>query len=194
MNVHLQRSCEIDRYTPLCANHAKSESLEKLPSGKLQVILLYTEVQIRTMTGNRLLDWTFYGTIAGTLLACFFYIIEQGFEINLYTFLVNIDFLPLPDYIIYSFLIQFVSHIVISVILIAFVDILSAKFNHPYLISLIINAVMSFTFFPLYHAAVTKPFHPPFILPFTLWFIGHLLFAVLIGYFVSFLHKKRSAD
>lgn len=146
------------------------------------------------MTGNRLLEWTFYGTIAGTLLACFLYAIEQGFEINLYTFLVNIDFLPLPDYIIYSFLIQFISHIVISVSLIAFVDILSAKFKHPYFISLIINAVMSFTFFPLYHAAVTKPFLPPFILPFTLWFIGHLLYAVIIGYFVSFLHKKRSAD
>ncbi|OOE12073.1 hypothetical protein UN64_08105 [Fictibacillus arsenicus] len=146
------------------------------------------------MTGNRLLDWTFYGTIAGTLLACFFYTIERGFGINLYTFLVNIDFLPLLDYIIYSLLIQFVSHILISVILIALVDILSAAFNHPYLISVIINAFMSFTFFPLYHVAVTKPFHPPFILPFLLWFIGHLLFAVLIGYFVSFLHKKRSAD
>ncbi|ANX12138.1 hypothetical protein ABE41_008975 [Fictibacillus arsenicus] len=191
MNVHLQRSYEIDRYTPLCANHAKSESLEKQPGGKLQVILLYTEVQIRTMTGNRLSDWTLFGTIAGALLACFFYAIEQGFEINLYTFLVNIDFLPLPDYIIYSYLIQFISHLVITVILIAVIDILSARFNHPIGISVIINTIMSFTFFPLYQIAVTKPFHPPFILPFTLWFIGHLLFAVLIGYFVSILHKKK---
>jgi predicted neutral ceramidase superfamily lipid hydrolase len=146
------------------------------------------------MIGNRLIEWTLYGTIAGTLLACFFYIIEKRFEINLYTFLVNIDFLPLPEFIIYSSFIQFISHLVISVILIAIIDRLSARLRHPIVISVIINTVMSFTFFPLYQIAVTKPFYSPFILPFTLWFIGHLLFAFLIGYFVSFLHKKRSAD
>ncbi|MCM3774993.1 hypothetical protein [Fictibacillus phosphorivorans] len=146
------------------------------------------------MIGNRLFTWTFYGTIAGTLLACFFYLLEKSFGISLYTFLVNIDFLPLPDSILSSFLIQYLSHIVISVVLIAAVDLFSETYRRPYLISLIINACMSFTFFPLYRLAITKPIQPPLSLPFTLWLIGHFLFAMIIGYFVSVLHKKRSAD
>lgn len=146
------------------------------------------------MIGNRLINWFIFGTIAGTLLACFFYWIERGLEIKLYTFLLNIDFLPLPDTIIYSVPVQFVMHLFISVILIAIIDILYERFSHPFLLSVIINAIMSFTFFPLYQMAISKPFFPPFFFPFTLWIIGHILYALLIGYLVSYIHKKRSAD
>ncbi|MBY6036240.1 hypothetical protein KUV80_06230 [Fictibacillus nanhaiensis] len=147
------------------------------------------------MIGNRLYQWVFFGSIAGTLLACFFFILEKVWSIRLYTFLVNIDFLPLPREIIFSAPLQFVLHIVISVILIAFVDRMYQKgYKRPYIVAIMINSIMALTFFPLYNFAVTKPFFPPLLLPFILWFIGHLLYACLIAYYVLKINKKRSAD
>jgi hypothetical protein len=143
------------------------------------------------MIGNRFLIMTFYGTIAGILLACFFYFLERILHINLFTFLLNIDFLPLPYSIIYSFPIQFVLHIFISMILIAIIDMLSKRYDHSLLISIIINTIMSFTFFPLLQLAISKPFSPPLILPFSLWLIGHIFYAVLIGVFVNRMNKKK---
>jgi hypothetical protein len=142
------------------------------------------------MIGNRLINWFIFGTIAGTLLACFFYWIEKALEIKLYTFLLNIDFLPLPDSIIYSVPVQFVLHLFISVILIAIIDILYERFSHPFLLSVIINTIMSFTFFPLYQMAISKPFFPPFFFPFALWIIGHILYALLIGTLFHIYIKK----
>ncbi len=146
------------------------------------------------MIGKRIISWIFYGTIAGILLACFFYIPETIFELKLYTFLLNIDFIPLPDYIIFNKSLQFILHIFIAIGLIAIVDLLCDVYNRPYLLSLVINVIMSFTFFPLYDMAVSKPFQPPLTMPFVLWLIGHILFAFLIGFFVSHIHKKNLAD
>ncbi|MDM5316688.1 hypothetical protein QUF49_11835 [Fictibacillus sp. b24] len=161
-----------------------------------QVILIYTEARTQIMIGNgkRIISWIFYGTVAGILLACFFYITELFFKIKLYTFLLNIDFLPLPDYIIFNEPLQFVLHIFIAIALIACVDLICVVFNHPYLLSLFINIIMSLTFFPLYYIAVSKPFQPPLTMPFFLWLIGHILFAILIGFFVNQMHKKNTAD
>jgi len=148
------------------------------------------------MIGNniRIISWILFGTIAGILLACFFYIPEVLFGINLYTFLLNIDFLPLPDSVLFNEPFQFVLHIIIAIFLIAFVDVICKVYNHPYQISLIINGIMSFTFFPLYHLAVEKPFSAPLTLPFLIWLIGHILFAIIIAFFVKSLNKKRSTD
>ncbi|MET3728884.1 putative outer membrane lipoprotein [Fictibacillus halophilus] len=148
------------------------------------------------MIGNniRIFSWILFGTIAGILLACFFYILEVLFEIKLYTFLLNIDFLPLPDSVLYNEPFQFVLHIIIAIFLIAFVDVICKVYSHPYQISLIINGIMSFTFFPLYYLAVEKPFSAPLTLPFLIWLIGHILFAIIIAFFVKRLNKKRSTD
>ncbi|MBN3555074.1 hypothetical protein JYA63_12405 [Fictibacillus nanhaiensis] len=148
------------------------------------------------MIGNnkRIISWILFGTIAGVLLACFFYMLELLFGMKLYTFLLNIDFLPLPDSIIYNEPFQFFLHIIIAIILIAVVDILCKIYNHPYQISLAINGVMSITFFPLYYLAVEKPFSDSLTLPFLLWLLGHILFAIIIAYFVAQLNKKRSTD
>ncbi|MBH0166022.1 hypothetical protein IHV12_13950 [Fictibacillus sp. 7GRE50] len=148
------------------------------------------------MIGNniRIISWILFGSLAGILLACFFYVPEVLFGLNLYTFLLNIDFLPLPDSIIYNEPFQFVLHIIIAIILIAFVDLFCRIYSHPYQISLIINVIMSFTFFPLYHLAVEKPFSAPVTLPFIIWLLGHILFAIIIAYFVTLLNKKRSTD
>ncbi|MFC0237761.1 hypothetical protein [Fictibacillus phosphorivorans] len=101
------------------------------------------------MIGNniRIISWILFGTLAGILLACFFYVPEVLFRLNLYTFLLNIDFLPLPDSVIYNEPFQFVLHIIIAIILIAFVDLFCRIYYYPYQISLIINVIMSFTFF-----------------------------------------------
>ncbi|MBH0172929.1 hypothetical protein IHV09_05140 [Fictibacillus sp. 23RED33] len=148
------------------------------------------------MIGNniRIISWILFGSLAGILLACFFYVPEVLFGLNLYTFLLNIDFLPLPDSVIYNEPFQFVLHIIIAIILIAFVDLFCRIYYHPYQISLIINVIMSFTFFPLYHLAVEKPFSAPLTLPFIIWLLGHILFAIIIAYFVTLLNKKRSTD
>jgi hypothetical protein len=146
------------------------------------------------MIGNRFLLGTLFGTIAGSLLACFFYAIENVTKIRLYSFLVNIDFLPLPSTIINSPSIQFILHIIIAILLVVFADKLCSYYNHPYRISFLSNVLLSFSFFPLYRLAVIKPFTSPLFIPFALWFVGHLIFAVIVGYFVSLMHKKKSAD
>lgn len=146
------------------------------------------------MIGKKFLNWTLYGTIAGVLLACFFYGLEKIYRISLYTFLLNIDFLPLPDYILFHTPFQFILHVIIAIIITAFVDLVCLRFYYPYSLSISINVVMAFTFFPLYQVAVTKPFHPPLTVPFILWITGHLLFSFIIGYFVDLMHIKRSAE
>lgn len=145
------------------------------------------------MIGNniKIFSWILFGTIAGILLACFFYIPEVFFEIKLYTFLLNIDFLPLPDFVIYNEPFQFVLHIIIAIFLVAFVDLFCKIYKHPYQISLIINGIMSLTFFPLYKLAVIKPFSAPLTIPFFIWLLGHLFFGIIIAYFVTFLNKKK---
>lgn len=144
--------------------------------------------------GKRLISWILYGTAAGILLACFFYIPEVFLKIKLYTFLLNIDFLPLPDFIIFNEPLQFVLHIFIAIALIACVDMLCKVFYHPFFVSLFINIIMSFTFFPLYSLAESKPFLPPLTVPFFIWLFGHILFSLLIGFFVSLMHNKNLAD
>jgi hypothetical protein len=143
------------------------------------------------MIGRSTLLWTIYGSFAGILLACFFYILEHLFHINLYTFLLNIDFLPLTSSIIYSQLFQFLLHLFISISLLAFTDLLYRKSSkNPYLISIFVNIIFAFTFFPLYSLSIHKPFQPPLLIPFFIWLFGHLLYAFLIGYFVFKIHKR----
>jgi hypothetical protein len=116
---------------------------------KRLVILLYTEALIQIMIGKIIIQWTVYGTIAGAPLAVFFYFLDGIFNVHLYLFLLNIDFLNLPEYLIYNPYFQLFLHFIISVFLLAMIDSIASKLrNSPFQVSFLLNALMSFYFLP----------------------------------------------
>ncbi|WP_223700374.1 hypothetical protein [Sutcliffiella deserti] len=115
---------------------------------------------------------------------------------EIYTLLLNIDFIPYMGEQNYSEPIEFFFHLLIAIFIgVMFGWILNyfkvvSKWR-KYMLSLLITLPTVFLYFPLTILAVKAT--PPVsdVQSFTLWTICHLLFAILLPAFYTFFHTRK---
>jgi hypothetical protein len=134
------------------------------------------------MTGKKFFAAvTYSGLYAGFWLGLFFFVIEKLSGIRIYDFLLNIDFLPLPDAIIYNPFIQWILHLIISLLLALLL--VKATLNRSALLiplSFGINLAVSLAFFPLESASEEKIIKSS-VQNFGIWAAGHMIYAWVLA-------------
>lgn len=133
------------------------------------------------------MNWkhVFYaGTISGTGLALFLWIIEQLFDYRVFTLLLNVDFIPVVGGINWPVVVEFLFHLFISWVIAAGYSIylyIKPRTNfQEWTTVLILSIGAGLSYFPLSELAIKSV---PSITDFRAamyWFIGHLLYAVLL--------------
>lgn len=135
------------------------------------------------------------GFISGSIMGVAMKGLEAVFSKKIYILLLNVDFIPfignrnLPE------LVEFLFHVLIAVFIgIIFAWLMEKKANSktsPYICSLLLTLPTVFLYFPL--TILAKKDTPPVddLISFSLWTIGHILFAILIPIFYFPKQKQR---
>lgn len=137
------------------------------------------------------------GFISGSIMGLAVKGLEAVFSKKIYTLLLNVDFIPfignrnLPE------LVEFLFHVIIAVFIgIIFAWLMEKKASSktsPYICSLLLTLPTVFLYFPLTILAIkdTPPVDDP--ISFSLWTVGHILFAILVPIFY-FPRKNKEDD
>ncbi|MGD6833162.1 hypothetical protein ACQCT5_13415 [Sutcliffiella halmapala] len=135
------------------------------------------------------------GFISGSIMGLAMKGLEAIFSKKIYILLLNVDFIPfigsrnLPE------IVEFLLHVLIAVFIgIIFAWLMERKANSktsPYFWSFLLTLPTVFLYFPL--TILAKKDTPPVddLISFSLWTIGHILFAILIPIFYLPRQKQR---
>ncbi|TDL35168.1 hypothetical protein E2R51_05470 [Jeotgalibacillus sp. S-D1] len=131
------------------------------------------------------------GIILGALLKWF----EAVTSVKIYTLLLNVDFIPIVGNYIWPEWIEFIFHLIISIIIgIIFLVILNKIGNtvkNQFFVAFALTIPTIFLYFPLAALAIKDVPAPLNGFAFTLWTIGHLGYALSIP-LVCWLLDKRT--
>jgi hypothetical protein len=121
------------------------------------------------------------GMIAGFGLGFFLKGIERLTNIAVYTLLLNVDFIPVINKVLWPEWMEFFFHLIISLFIAAGFFSLLPKTKHPYVTAFLLTLPAVFLYFPLAllaHKPVSKVND---IQAFFLWTTGHILYALVLG-------------
>ncbi|PKR78325.1 hypothetical protein CEY16_00775 [Halalkalibacillus sediminis] len=136
------------------------------------------------------------GVVSATAMGTYLYWIEQMTGKQLYTLLMNIDFIYQPDDNMNSQLFavfEFSLHVLVAIIMVLiYLFMIQREFfkNRRFELAAIITFVAFLTYFPLTILAQTET---PAITDFVAisdWFLAHVIFFFIFYYFTEFLMKK----
>ncbi|WP_417900675.1 hypothetical protein ABN702_10910 [Bacillus haimaensis] len=135
------------------------------------------------------------GFISGSIMGLAMKGLEAIFSKKIYILLLNVDFIPFIGNRNFPELVEFLFHVLIAVFIgIIFAWLMERKANSktsPYIWSFLLTLPTVFLYFPL--TILAKKDTPPADDPisFSLWTIGHILFAILIPIFYFPKQKQR---
>ena len=134
------------------------------------------------------------GSISGIILGLFLKLVEVVTSIKVYTLLLNVDFMPLLGRIIWPEWIEFLFHLVISVIIGIILIVVFSKTNPSikgrFIFSFYLTVPTIFLYFPLTIIALKEVPEPTNLIAFTWWVIGHLIYFVSISVSSIFIVKR----
>jgi hypothetical protein len=131
------------------------------------------------------------GALSGFALGFFLKFIEASTGKKVYTLLLNVDFIPFFNRIIWPQWIEFFFHLIISFMIAAGFFILLLHFNRPYITALIVTSPAVMLYFPLSLLAIKPVAGVNDVLAFLYWTAGHLLYAFVLGLYGQ--KEKRKA-
>jgi len=135
------------------------------------------------------------GIIASLVIGFYFKWIERIFHIKVYTLLLNIDYFPILKHIHFSEMIEFLFHIIVSIIIATILLFITHYFKWSrQQIGLRIILISMFIGLIIYPTTILSERTPEItsLLAISHWIIGHLLYGISLA--VSFtlmkLHNK----
>ncbi|KAB8139176.1 hypothetical protein F9U64_01950 [Gracilibacillus oryzae] len=122
------------------------------------------------------------GTISGTVLGSFMWVIERIINVKVYTLLMNVDFIPFFEGKSLSPVIEWFFHLLIAW-LIAYIYFLlpsSLSRRQQIVTAFLISIAAAFSYFPL--TLLAKKDTPAIddFTAITLWFLGHLIYGLVL--------------
>ncbi|MDX5474948.1 MAG: hypothetical protein LPK00_05360 [Bacillaceae bacterium] len=134
------------------------------------------------------------GLISGILMGLLMKLFQILFQKEVYTLLLNIDFIPYIGTITFSETVEFIFHLLIALIIgIVFVFIAEiyklVTLSKLFLLSFILTFPTVFLYFPLTILAIKETPDVADYLALTLWTIAHLFFALFIPIFYRLLQR-----
>lgn len=127
---------------------------------------------------------TLAGVLSGILLGVFMKGIERVTEVKVYTLLLNIDYIPIINRIAFPEIIEFLFHIIISILLsiILLMIIRYKRLNPKKVISfvLLVSIVVGLLLFPTTALSERTP-DLASISALIYWLIGHALYGAVLG-------------
>ena len=125
------------------------------------------------------------GLISGILMGLLMKLFQLMFHKEVYTLLLNIDFIPYIGTITFSETIEFIFHLLVSILIgIIFAFITEryklVRLSKLFLLSFILTFPTIFLYFPLTILAIKETPSVTDYLAITLWTIAHLFFSLFI--------------
>ena len=125
------------------------------------------------------------GLISGVLMGFLMKLFQRLFQKDVYTLLLNIDFIPYFGTITFSETVEFIFHLLVALIIgIIFVCIAQkykvATLRNLFLLSFVLTFPTIFLYFPLTTLAIKETPGVTDYFAFILWAIAHLFFALFI--------------
>lgn len=125
------------------------------------------------------------GTVTGLLLGWYLWIIEQLTGKRVYTLLMNVDFIPKFRQIEVPFLLEWVFHLIISwgitlIIVVYLRRIGNVTEKRIWVLIGVLVGMATLSYFPLTILALTETPAVTDIIAFSYWFIGHIMYAILL--------------
>ncbi|MDQ0160318.1 hypothetical protein [Alkalibacillus salilacus] len=144
----------------------------------------------------------FVGLISSTAMSLYLYIIETFTGKQLYTLLLNIDFIYTPSETVpenFYLAFEYALHVIVATVIVTFYLYLITKKESFWNKRMEIAAILSFmaflTYFPLTILAVTKTPNAFDIMAIFDWFIAHVIFFFMMYYISEWLlvrnHSKQ---
>lgn len=128
------------------------------------------------------------GIISGIFLGIFLKVIELTTKINVYTLLLNVDYIPIINQVKFPEIIEFLFHLIISVLVAVFlVNFLKVRKWRPlknFYFVIIFSLFISLILFPTTDLSERTP-ELTSIPALLYWLLGHILYGVLLGYLVK---------
>ena len=134
------------------------------------------------------------GLISGILMGLLMKLFQLLFQKEVYTLLLNIDFIPYFGTKAYSETVEFIFHLIVAIfigILFAFITerYKLVRLSKLFLLSFILTFPTIFLYFPLTILAIKETPVVTDYLAITLWTIAHLFFAIFIPIFYVLLQR-----
>lgn len=173
-----------DRSIPICVTHVMNELRREQKNVKILGNLNYSTRMNRTMSGKIKLG-LLAGTISGIALGLILKVIQVTTGKLVYTLLLNIDFIPIIGNINWPELIEFVFHLIISLIIGVVFSLGSSRFFsnkkvYQAIFAYVLTLPTVFLYFPLTYLAI-KPTPDLFdLVAIGYWTIGHLIYAAIL--------------
>ncbi|WLR43667.1 hypothetical protein LC087_05855 [Bacillus carboniphilus] len=133
------------------------------------------------------------GLVSGILMGMFLKVLEEKTGEKVYTLLLNIDFIyenPLPE------LVEFSLHLLVAIgigvllqIIVSMTD--KSSFNSILIYSFLLTAPTIILFFPLTTIANKPTPEMSDVLALSLWTVGHIIFAFILGLLLHCLYKRN---
>ncbi|UOY93773.1 hypothetical protein MUG87_06545 [Ectobacillus sp. JY-23] len=126
----------------------------------------------------------FAGTIAGIVLGLSLKFMQALTGSKVYTLLLNVDFIPYMNQQ-WSEATEFSFHLIISLLIGMVLHILANRGWHPWQTAYLLTLPTIFLYFPLTVLAIKDVPAPNDWFAFSLWIIGHMLYAISLAYTYS---------
>lgn len=123
------------------------------------------------------------GILSGFILGCFLMLIEFMTGKKVYTLLLNVDFIPLFNRVIWPEWMEFLFHLIISLAAAAAFFIFLQSGIKPYPAALAVALPAAFLYFPLSVLSAKPVAAADDSGAFFYWTAGHLLYALSLGFY-----------
>ncbi|MCP8970290.1 hypothetical protein [Ectobacillus ponti] len=123
------------------------------------------------------------GAWSGIVLGLFFKLLETVTGIKVYTLLLNVDFIPYIGSIRWPEWTEFLFHLFVSLAIGAVLGFLLQRFRiSAYVLAALLTFPTIFLYFPLSILSIRDVPVPTDMAAFSLWVLGHALYAVALAY------------
>ncbi|MCP3761867.1 hypothetical protein NLX67_05645 [Domibacillus sp. A3M-37] len=121
------------------------------------------------------------GAVTGLFLGFFLKGIELFTGKGVYTLLLNVDFIPIINQVLWPEWIEFFFHLLVSLLIAAGFFLLLPKTKRPYSTAFLLTLPAIFLYFPLSALACKSVPEMDDMRAFFWWTAGHILYALILG-------------
>ncbi|WP_096154783.1 MULTISPECIES: hypothetical protein [Bacillus] len=128
------------------------------------------------------------GLVSGILMGLLMKLFQTFFQKDVYTLLLNIDFIPYLGSFSFSETVEFIFHLIIALGIGVLFSLIVQKYHlvkkrAQFLLSIILTFPTIFLYFPLTFLAMKETPAMNDVFALTLWTVAHLFFALLLPIF-----------
>lgn len=132
------------------------------------------------------------GLISGVIIGVFFKVIEMKTNVKVYTLLLNIDFIPILNRIHFSESIEFIFHLIVSILLTLILYVIVIYFvREKYEIAMLIglSVLVGIFIYPITNFSARTP-HIFSVQAIFWWLLGHFLYGIILSVLFKFYKKN----